>query len=222
MAVSVAGLLLVTGCSGDDDGSTIEPIGADDDQGVTAPSDDEVDAAEPDEPDDEVDAAEPDEPDDPFAVPDEIDIAYAQRVLDELFRIEAEVYNDVLETGVPDDGLIPLEQLEPLRDISASPETFQRLSGALERAASNEFDGIEQPVPPRAFEVGELPRATEDCIFAEGVIDLTVTAVDSEVEMVAHQFSLVPDDGNGTGWAIWAYTAVNDDFEGFDPEEGCP
>lgn len=212
LAAALAGAVVIAGCSGG--GSSIEPIGGDD-QGATAP-DGEIDAPEPDEP------AHPGEPDDPFAVPDEIDVDYAQRVFDELFRLEAEVYNDVLETGVPDDGLIPLEQLEPLRDISANEEIFAVQVDLLQDAARNDFANLVQPVRPLDFQVAELRRADEQCVAARGDVDFTATAVEPVSDLLPHEFLLARSDRNVTGWALLEFSVLAEEFEGFDLDEVCP
>lgn len=212
VVASVASVLLLAGCSGDD--PQVQPIEPDGNASAEAPAPDP-------EPGGEVDEGVGEEPDDPFAVPDEIDVGYAQRVFDELFRIQAEVYNDVLETGVPDDGLIPLEQMEPLRSIAADGEIYAVLVDILENAAAEDFERLQQPIQPRAFTVADVALTDGGCIFAEGEVDFSATAVDPRVEELAHEYILEPSEDNRTGWAILNFSAITDDFGGFDPDEEC-
>ncbi|MEX1177159.1 MAG: hypothetical protein WEB09_01740 [Nitriliruptor sp.] len=205
MVALVCSVALLGACDSNDPEPA--PISAD---GDAAPSTEPV--SEP----------EPSEPDDPFAVPDEIDVEYVQRVVDELFRIQGDAYRAAVEADIEPGEPVPTEFLDPLRQISADGEYFARLGALMQQSADAGFADLVDPPADREFEVEELFSAESDCIVASGDVDFTVTAANPDQPTLLHNYVLVPSDRNPTGWAIRTSTAVVEGFEPLEPSEVCP
>ena len=206
LALTVA--MLLSACDG---GTDFEPIGGDQE-----PSD-------PAEPADEPEPEPEPEPEDPFAVPDEIDVAYAQRVFDELFRVQGDAYRLSFEQREGTE-FVPEDALELLRSISVDEEEFAERAQLLQNALDRGFSGIRTPIADRSFEVSSLARADGDCLVAEGDVDFRVTSEEPTMDVVPHSYALHRDEtaANATGWVFAEETAVLDEFEPLDPEEVCP
>lgn len=205
LALTVA--MLLSACDG---GTDFEPIGGDQE-----PSD-------PAEPADEPEPEPEPEPEDPFAVPDEIDVAYAQRVFDELFRIEGDAFRIAYDRR-EDSEFVPNDALDLLRSVSSDDDYFARRAAAVQAELDDDFGQRRIPLADRPFEVEELTRADGSCIVADGDVDFRVTSEDPARDVVPHSYALHRDeDANATGWVFASGTAVLDEFEPLDPEEVCP
>jgi hypothetical protein len=88
-AVVASLAVALAACGGNDD--DVEPI--------AEPTPTETAAPTEEPPPDEPTETEEPEPDDPFAIPDEIDEAYVQSVLDELFALRSEALRAAVEAN---------------------------------------------------------------------------------------------------------------------------
>lgn len=167
--------LLIAGCS---DGSS-------DTGAITGPDDDEQSAPEPEpEPDDEPDEPEepePDEPDDPFAVPDEIDEAYVEAVVNEILLQSSELTREVLADEPDPKATFNEAQSQQLFELFDGRQDGVRRSSLLDLVQS---DGAREALLDRSelgrqrFEIEFLDSVDDGCITAVGWIDLTEFATE--------------------------------------------
>jgi hypothetical protein len=162
VAALAAGLLLLTACSGDNNEPEPDPppIGGDED--------------------DQADDVVEDEDEEPHAVPDEIDEAYAEEVINVLLEINSQALKVVLAQE-PGETIDPAA-LDQLGAISAG----QRLATALETfqiyidrpEATESFRPVEE-IGVSSFQAhGILHAEPDNCILAVGWWDLTDVATD--------------------------------------------
>jgi hypothetical protein len=163
----VTGLLLLTACNSDDNDPAPDPppIGGDEDE---------------DDEDDEDNEAVEEEDEEPYAVPDEIDEAYAEEVINVLLEINTEALKIVLEQE-PGEVIDP-EAADHIAAISDGArrelalETFQIYIDRPE--ATESFRPVEE-IGVSYFQAdGILHAEPESCILAVGRWDLTEVATD--------------------------------------------
>lgn len=164
-------------------------------------------------------------PTDPFAVPEAIDVAYAQRVFDELFRLIGDAHRIAYEQ-VPDGGPAPTEALGLLRAASHDRDYYLRLAQLLERTIDSGFEGLHTPIADRRFIVRELREASDQCIVAVGEVDFRVTAINPPDPVFPYSYAIRPltasAQSNVTGWGLSDGTGITDTFPELDPVEVCP
>ena len=209
LAAIVASVLLLGACAGDDDPQVQPPVGGDADQ-----------ANDPDGPGDEEPDPEGDddgENDDPYAVPDEIDEAYAEDVINALLAIEGEAVEIALgqEQG---EHLAP-EAIERFHAVAAG----QRLDFLMEtyQLYVDEPDLVDEFYLPLEemgttnFEAHGILHAEPDhCMLVVGFWDLSETAVDpsdeeSLVSLSPVDRDVVEPDQNPTPWQMRGLTAMS-------------
>jgi hypothetical protein len=198
-AVIASLAVALAACGGND--ADVEPIAEPTPTETAAPTEE----PQPDEP---TETEEP-EPDDPFAIPDEIDEAYVQSVLDELFAVRSEALRLSVaangETTIPEEAqpLIPAVHSGPL--LARALENFEQIVRAenIDEAFLPPSEmGDERLVVFRIFESGD------NCIVVTGNYDQSETA---RVPLPEGSLSLVsltraPDDVdsalNPTPWRL--------------------
>jgi hypothetical protein len=172
---------------------------------------------------------EPDpEPDDPYAVPDEIDEAYVERVINAILEVQSEVLRGALEQAQG-------ENLDP--DLMAlhfaTTEGSQRLDGMeylqeyIDHPSSRGTLRAPDDLGQMTFDLDELIHTEADrCIIAIGRWDVSavLTAPDDSDERVAFSLSLreegvATSEGNPTPWQ-WRdnRTMIDTDGAAIDPE----
>ena len=194
-AAMTAGLLLLTACNDGDNEPNPEPppIG-----GEESEDDDPTENEE-----------DPPEEDEPYAVPDEIDEAYAEEVINVLLEINTEALKIVLEQE-------PGEVIDPeAADRLAAVSAGQRLETALEtfQVYVNQPEMRDPFLPTEdigtsRFEANGVLHAEPDaCILVVGWWDLTQVVADPHDDLSL--FSLGPVDRevtsserNPTPWKI--------------------
>lgn len=209
-AVVVALALAAVGCRGDEP-EDVPPIGGEEAAAVES---------EPDE--------EPEEPEDPYAVPDEIDEAYAELVINKLLEIRTEALilalehdqGETLDSAVGDILASATEGHQLRRDI----ENFQRYVDVPEDR--DLFHSPDEITAQEAEVLSVLHSEPERCIVAVGWWHLEGTTVDppSEEEAYRWLFSLALTDGssesgNPTPWKIRHIGAALDEDGNPLPEE---
>jgi hypothetical protein len=187
-ATLLAGVLVLAGCGGDDDApQAIEP--------TSEPTEPE----EPETPEPE----EPDEPEDPFAIPDDIDVAYVQSVVDVLVPLLEEPLLDALASAPHD---LPPDPLQRAIQATHSPEAS---AGLLAGYAGVLSDG----------EVAQAQLAElEDSVFGWDVREI---AVERDRCLVV-AFDYRSADGDGASDAGDAYAVLLEGFEDRDPQDLNP
>jgi hypothetical protein len=161
---------------------------------------DETETAEPDEP------AEDEEPEDPFAIPDEIDEEYTQRVLDELLPVVGQAQLDALaEAPTP---MPPDESIAKLRAVYTPGVAVPRLASLMtdlstEQGTEERQQDLDAHGETR-WVVTELGEASEECIPLEFVYEFSEMDVDREgiTALVPAIEGRDPDGHNPTPWAI--------------------
>jgi hypothetical protein len=168
-------------------------------------------AASTEDPDPSPSPEEPPEPEDPYAVPDEIDEAYAERVINAILEVQAEVLRGALQHEVGqnlDTDLIALH--------FATTDGRQRALGLDEyqsyidepEARGGLFDDLDDKARGR-FTVDYLHYAEPDaCVLALGYWDrteLSANAPSREESLTAVSLSRIADGedvsgGNPTPW----------------------
>ena len=213
VAALTAGLLLLTACSGEDSEPQPDPppIGGD-----------ENDADEDDQDNEPVE----EEDDEPYAVPDEIDEAYAEDVINVLLEINSEALATVLRQE-PGETIAPeaADQIAAVSDgrrLAQQLEYFQRYIDQPDAAA-----GFLPPddIGTSRIDVQAILHAEPDnCMVVVGWWDLTEVAVDPPD--VYQVFSLgrldrdvTAEDRNPTPWKIRQVTPMQDSEGEPVPEE---
>jgi hypothetical protein len=187
LAAMLATTLLLAGCADDEP----DRIGADVDQAETT---------EPDEP------TEPEEPADPFAIPDEIDEEYTQRVLDELLPMLDRAERAAVEAAPA--PMVPEETLEVFR-ATYSPAVSVSLLATLNAATSSEDSAAElqeelEEYGEVRWVVTELGEPTADCVPFRFDYEFTAKEVDQTGLGVLTQAAgdRDPAGHNPTPWVI--------------------
>jgi hypothetical protein len=187
LAATLAAAMLLAACADDEP----DRIGADVE---------ETETAEPDEPD------EPEEPEDPFAIPDEIDEEYTQRVLDELLPISAEAQLEALDEAPS--SMPPDESMAKIRAVFSPAIAVARLmslSGAIatEEAAQAELRDFEEHGDTR-WVVSELGETSQECISFAFDYEFSEADVDRQgiAALVTAREGRDPAGHNPTPWEI--------------------
>ena len=206
VAALTAGLLLLTACNGDNNSPEPDP------PPIGGEEDDEDDG-------DEFNEAVDEEDEEPYAVPDEVDEAYAEEVINVLLEIDVEALRialrqepgETLDSEAADrvaaisDGRRQAAFLETLQGYVDSPEPPERLLPPTEMSATT-------------FHALQVLHAEPDrCLLVAGWWDLSSTTLDAPDRDEISVFSLsrvdreVTDQGrNPTPWAIRHVAAMAD------------
>jgi hypothetical protein len=210
--MSLAALLLV-GCTGGGDDDLLEVDAAQEPQ----PEETEDPEPEPEETED----PEP-EPEDPYAVPDEIDEAYVERVINAILEVQSEVLRGALQQQ---QGENLSEDLMALHFATTDGEQrllgIDYLQGFIDDPSTREGLRDAADIEDMTFAVDQLLHTESDrCVIAAGHWDTSGTStfpVDAD-ERVAFSLSRVPEDaerseGNPTPWS-WRSHVLLTDAEG--------
>jgi hypothetical protein len=201
-AVVASLAVVLAGCGGGD--GDVEPIADPTPTETAAPAEE----PQPDEPDETEDP----EPDDPFAIPDEIDEAYVQSVLDELFALRGEALRKTLQAGDSPGALSDdvLELVRVAHGVPARVEYADQLMAYIREPDSRDaFLPINQMGQTR-YDLLRVLRADESCIVLTGAPDLSGVAVDPGVEQwsVTSLGRLAPQEDAGginpTPWVVYS------------------
>lgn len=148
---------------------------------------------------------------DATTVPDDIDVAYVQAVMDELNRRDSEAYREVAASGEVGEAFYAV-----LKSTHTAADADRQISGFEDFVGP---EGLADPPGDITTEVRELVHADADCIQALVVHDISAILspdVDIEPEQ-PHTLKLLrrdPGELNPTPWAI-------DYLSWFDLEEPC-
>jgi hypothetical protein len=188
-AALAAAALVVAGCGGDDGSpQAIEP--------AAEPS--EVDESEVDE------TEEPEEPDDPYAIPDEIDVAYVQSVVDAIVAVPQDPLLEAYRTAPH--TLAPQALIDALR-ATRSPEeaatSFARYSDNLSDAevSAAEAEFLADSAPLR-WEVLEVEVGRDDCIVARFAYPETADIAEGRTALIRSVDGRDPGGLNPTPWLV--------------------
>jgi hypothetical protein len=209
LATTLAAGLILVACSGGDDDNELLDL-----QATEEPAPEETEEPEPEE-------TEEPEPEDPYAVPDEIDEDYVERVINAILEVRTEILRGALQQ---EQG----ENLDP--DLMALH--FATTEGSQRAAGLETFQGyIDDPesrgglLPPdemgaTRFEADSLIHdEPEGCIIVVGQWDRSgiSTRADNE-ELVIFSLSRIQDveqvsEGNPTPWQ-WRDNGLMVDTDG--------
>jgi hypothetical protein len=199
--------LLLAGCESDEPPPPIGGEEQDDGQGDAEDADLDDDAGEPD-----------DEGDDQWAVPDEIDAAYVERVVDELLAIEWEMFRIVLDEGAPPGAPVP-DEVSELSDQFRHPDLGPPTTTINEtlRATPEIFEDDGEST---RYHVQELPTAEAHCISGHGDFEFRFLVDDEfgpDPQTTTAMVALVPahegvdEQVNPTGWVFRRVLNTTDD-----------
>jgi hypothetical protein len=191
----LAAATLLAACADDEP----DPAGADTDQ-PEATEPDEPEATGPDEP------AEPEEPEDPFAIPDEIDEEYTQRVLDAILPPLWAADREEVEAGpnpMPSDETMAVYRA--VFDITVSADHLTHLTSDI--ATEEALEGLREELDELGdirWVVQEVGHADEECIpfdftYEYSATDETNPGVGALVRPGPHRD---PEGINPTPWAV--------------------
>ena len=140
------------------------------------------------------------EPTDPWAVPDEIDEAYVQRVLTKLYEIEGDARRIAVR-----EGLVTEEVLNLLNSIYSEDRAIFIINSFAEAAVTG-FEGVKRPPGDVAIRVQTIHRGTEQCIFAKATVSYNAVAT-NPAPPGPLQVVLRPSKSNIARWRIEAAVA---------------
>jgi hypothetical protein len=132
-------------------------------------------------------------PEDPWAVPEEIDEAYVQRVLQELYRLDG----DVRRVAVREGGVTE-EVIELVQALYVPEEAVWRLNELVEGSASG-FEGVLRPPGDIAVRAEEVVRIRTECVVVRAAHDFSAVSTSGATDVVVF-VELFRGPGNGTGW----------------------
>lgn len=95
-------------------------------------------------------------------VPDEITVAYAQAVMDELDRVLGEAIRELVAKGEPTDEFVAL-----LRAVYAEPQ-FSKEESYYGEDAANQFEGYRRPPGSPKTTVKSIIDSSSDCLVLDG------------------------------------------------------
>ncbi|MBI2709180.1 MAG: hypothetical protein HYX34_05740 [Actinobacteria bacterium] len=151
---------------------------------------------------------------DPWAVPAKIDVAYVQRVVDELSRIAARAWERTRQQGKVDPQVERL--LLAISSGAQGQMDIEELQGSVRQGFS---DWVERP-QPGSTRVRQVETISPRCIRAAGAMDFRKAVRNGGVRSVVIELRRVKaaaDATNPTGWikdGVWA--------AGEAPAEGKP
>ncbi|MCC5949955.1 MAG: hypothetical protein JJT89_15995 [Nitriliruptoraceae bacterium] len=217
--------LLLAACSGDDDERAIDPIdppsedvdadeAGDDPDDAEGPSDAEADGSADEGVDEGVDE-DPDAEDDEWAVPDEIDPDYAERVINELQeRINALTIQ--MRDEVPAGELLPAEFRDAFASIYA-PDVLARNLAGIQTDVDTGFEAFPDELGPWIYEADSiLEQDPQSCLAVTGVADASAVTPDGsqlifdDWIIVLQRAGDVDPEVNETGWLLYESVALAD------------
>lgn len=138
---------------------------------------------------------------DPFAVPTTIDTAYAERVLNALYEIDAETTRLALEAGT-----VTPEVRERI-EAGNAPEEAEIQSTLLEAGLATGLPEVRRTPGPVTITISRVLSATPTCVALVGTTDYTNVLVEAPVAPQEPQLiTLVPEEPdntiNPTGWKV--------------------
>jgi hypothetical protein len=188
--------LLLTACSG----------GADDDRLELQAT--EEPAASVEDPDRSPSPEEEPEPEDPYALPDEIDEAYVERVINAILEVQAEVLRGALQHEVGqnlDSDLLALH-FATTQGVERS-EGITYYQQIIDEPANREGVAAPDELTPTRFGVKQVLHVEHTCIIAAGTWDRSGTTLVPPDPELAFIFSLsritdsaAVSQGNPTPW----------------------
>jgi hypothetical protein len=136
------------------------------------------------------------EPDDPWAVPDDIDEAYVQRVLTELYRLDGEATRLAISEGVVTDQVIEL-----VRHVFVDELAAAHLNALVEDAHAG-FPGYVDPPGDASVQLVELLAASRSCVSVVIELDFSPMVVSPTARPLSYVVLRPASAGNAPGWRI--------------------
>lgn len=144
---------------------------------------------------------------DPFAVPERIDAAYVELVVDELLG----VLSDALRAHLADEDPGGLRTEAVFREIYGAAQLDVRLDDLWQVFSTEEGRATQYPPEQfgvQRFEVLELLRVREDCVTSLGLYDVTETSRfpygDQPMVFVISRDERFRSPTNPTAWRLWS------------------
>jgi hypothetical protein len=216
LAVAAAAGLLALGCSGgEEEILDLQATPGADSEPIDEPADPEPEVEETEE------SAEQPEPEDPYAVPDEIDEEYVERVINAILEVQSEILRGALQQ---EQG----ENLDP--DLMAlhfaTTDGAQRLEGLdyfqdyIDNPDNHDFRDTDA-LGDMTFSIDQLIHAEQEkCLIAIGRWDVSAALLteDNPDERVVFSLSRTDEgaevsEGNPTPWQ-WRDNGILIDTEG--------
>jgi hypothetical protein len=197
LATTLAAGLILAACSGaEDDGDLLDL------QATPEPTEEATEDPEP-EPEEEA------EPDDPYAVPDEIDEAYVESVINAILEVQDEVLKGALQQSQGENLSADLTALHFATTAGAERITgLEEIQGYIDDLDRRENFRAVEDMGESTFRIEELIHGEPDaCIIAVGYWDVSDLVINAppEDDFSAFSLSRVPMDekvseGNPTPW----------------------
>lgn len=140
------------------------------------------------------------EPEDPWAVPEDIDEAYVQRVLTELYRLDGEARRIAVR-----EGMVTEEVIELVQRVYAPKGAAERGNELIE-SSIDRFPGVHDPPGDVRLTVQQIELQRQDapsprCVVVSISADFTAV-VENGSDDLRYFVELVEGEGNETGWLI--------------------
>ena len=160
-------------------------------------------------------------PGDPFAIPATIDEAYTQRVIDELYAIEADAARIIVDRG----DIVP-DAAQRLKAVFGDYQLNQELE-VWNEAVREKFDGLRQPPGAVEVTVESLVRADGSCVQAKTRVDVASRYISPNGPFTLYTVlasTTDPSPMNRTPWVVRYQGAGGPDGEqlSFDPCVSLP
>jgi hypothetical protein len=216
----VAGLVLL-GCTGTEDDNVLDL------QATQEPDAEETEEPEPEETEpEEVDEEEEPEPEDPYAVPDEIDEDYVERVINAILEVQSEVLRGALQQEQGENLDVDLTALHfATTDGTERMEGLEEIQGYIDEPSRQTNFRDPEDFGASTFSVEHLVHAETNCIIVVGHWDISETVLEAppEDDFSAFSLSRIQDDeetsaGNPTPWR-WRDSTQMMDAGGVIPRE---
>ena len=137
--------------------------------------------------------------DGPFARPDGPDPAYADTVINELFRIFAEVERDIRDR-TSRGQTIPPDLLAPLQAISSSRQ-YEQYAAELQEQVDDSFATAPATIEQLTFATDRITEWDDGCLAMAGTYDITGP---TDIDVVLERFpDVVGDDFTGVVEDYW-------------------
>ncbi|MBI2708549.1 MAG: hypothetical protein HYX34_02480 [Actinobacteria bacterium] len=149
---------------------------------------------------------------DPWAVPEKIDVAYVQRVVDEFSRILTQAW-----VRARDKGTVDAEVERLIRSVESEGRVEFDLS-SMRQAAEDDFRRVVTPIVAERAQIKQIVYASPSCIQASGVVDYSRSIRGGTPQGVVFEFERAVEERlpNRTGWQQYGL------YQARAPEGGKP
>jgi hypothetical protein len=135
------------------------------------------------------------EPEDPWAVPENIDEAYVQRVLTELYRLDGEARRIAVR-----EGMVTEEVIEFVQRIYIADEAAAWLDSLIEWSVDR-FDGVIEPPGNVEISVEQVDLRSEACVVVRVIQDFSGISTAGVTGQAAY-LAMHRSSGNHTEWLL--------------------